>query len=92
MSQRGILFPLAVVWIAGVSLSALLLWIDLRRPWKFFWLLPYPTWRTVVPTAVQLVAQLFAQRPLAAIAVVVIPLATLAATVALFVAALRHRA
>ena len=87
MQSRGLLLPLAVLWIAGPALSALLLWIELRRAGKFFVLVPYPTWRTIVP----LVGQLFAQRPLVAIAVVVVPVATLAATVALFAMAIRNR-
>ena len=87
MAQRGILLPLVALWIAGPALAALLLWIDLRRETKFFWLVPHPTWRTVVP----LIGQLFVQRPLVAIAVVVVPVVTLALTVALFVAAVRNR-
>jgi hypothetical protein len=61
------------VWLCAVLLSALLLRFDLRRPYKFFWLIPYPSWRTVTPS----VLQFFRLRPLSATAVVGIPVAAL---------------
>lgn len=68
MQSRGILLPLVVLWLVGPALSALLLWIEMRRTGK-----------------------LVLRRPLVAIAAVVVPIVTLAATVALFVMAIRER-
>ena len=75
---------LAVLWAAAVSLAVLLLWIDSRDPYKFFWLMPYPSWRAWGP----IIPELFRARPLAATAVIAIPTVAIVTTLGLWVARL----
>jgi hypothetical protein len=79
MMQRPLWQELAIVWLAAVLLSAMLLRLDTRRPYKFFWLIPYPDWRLVTPAVVQI----FRMRPLSATAVIGIPVAALIISLAL---------
>jgi hypothetical protein len=79
MIQRPLWQQLAGVWLGAVLLSALLLRLDLRRPYKFFWLIPYPSWRTITP----MVVQFFRVRPVSATAVIGIPVAALIVSLAL---------
>ena len=62
-----------------MSLAVLLLWLDSRDPYKFFWLIPYPSWRAWGPV----VLELFRTRPLVATAVIAIPSVAIMATLAL---------
>ena len=79
MIQRRLWQQLLLVWAGAVLLSALLLRFELRCPYKFFWLIPYPSWRTVTP----MVVQFFRLRPLSATAVIGVPVAALSASLAL---------
>ena len=67
------------MWLGALLLSAVLLRLDLRRPYKFFWLIPYPSWRTVTP----MVMQFFRLRPLSATAVIGVPVAAFIVSLAL---------
>ena len=79
MTLRPLWQQLAVVWLGAVLLSALILRLELRRPYKFFWLIPYPSWRTVTP----MIVQFFRLRPLSATAVIGVPVAALIVSLAL---------
>ena len=83
MIQRPLWQQLVVVWFCAVLLSALLLRFELRRPYKFYWLIPAPSWRSVTP----IVMQFFRLRPLSATAVVGVPVAALIVSLALAVGA-----
>ena len=83
IGRRPLWQQLVVVWLCAVLLSALLLRFDLRRPYKFFWLIPYPTWRTAIP----IVVQFFRLRPLSATAVLGVPVAALLVSLALAIGA-----
>ena len=74
---------LLAIWLATLVLSLCLLWIDLADQ-SFFWLIPVPTLRTIVPTALSL----FEERPLTATALFALPAAAMLGTV---VVALAHR-
>ena len=73
MFQGPLWQQLVVVWLGAVLLAALLLRFEPRRPYKFFWLIPYPSWRTITP----MILQFFRLRPLSATAVIGVPLAAL---------------
>ena len=72
---------LSVVWSVALLLAAAILWFETRQPYKFFWLIPYPAWRTLWPAVVEF----FQTRPLLAFALVGIPVVTILATLALCV-------
>ncbi len=75
---------LLVVWSVALLMIAVILWFETRQPYKVFWLVPYPAWRTLWPAVVEL----FRIRPLLAVALVGIPLVTILTTLALCVARL----
>ena len=88
MLQHPLWKQLAVVWLGAVLLSSLLLRLELRRPYKFFWLIPYPSWRTVT----SMIVQFFRRRPLSATAVIGVPAAAMVVSLALIgIAAARSR-
>jgi hypothetical protein len=65
---------LAIVWLTAVVLAALLLALQFGgAPTKFFWLVPYPTWRT----APWMALGLFRAAPLFGSALAVVALAAL---------------
>jgi formate-dependent nitrite reductase membrane component NrfD len=72
------------LWLGAVLLAALLLAIDLQRPWKFFWLIPYPNPRLLLAAAVGF----FRIRPLSATAVVGVPVVAILLTLGLCIARL----
>ena len=86
MPDRNLWLKLAVVWLSAATIAGLLLWVDLHRA-PLFMLVPYPSWRLIVPQVVQL----FIDRPLMAIALAVIPTSALVATLVLTVGAIRSR-
>jgi hypothetical protein len=75
LSDTPLWQQLLILWGVAFAVIAALLWLDLRRPYDFFLLLPYPTWRIWVwwPT----IAELFRMRPMLAIAVAIPIVATL---------------
>ena len=79
MLERPLWQQLVLVWLGAALLAALLLRRDPRRAGKFFWLIPYPNWRTVTP----MVVQFFRARPLSATAVIGVPAAALIVSLAL---------
>ena len=83
MLQRPLWRQLVVVWGSAVLLAALLLLVELRRPYKFFWLIPDPSWRAVTP----IVVQFFRLRPVSATAVIGVPVAAAIVSLALMRAA-----
>ena len=72
------------MWAGAVLLSALLPRFELRRPYKFVWLIPDPSWRTITP----MVVQFFRLRPLSATAVIGVPVVALIVSLVLVGAAL----
>jgi hypothetical protein len=65
---------LTVVWLTAVVLVAVLLALQFGgAPTKFFWLIPYPTWRT----APWMVLGLFRMAPLLGSAVTILTVAVL---------------
>ena len=60
-------------------LDVLLLWLQFRRPFKFFWLIPYPNWRLVWPSVVTLCREY----PLLGAALIGVPLASVVITLVL---------
>ena len=87
-SQAPLWQQLLVLWSAALMLVAILLWVESRRTFKFFWLIPYPTWRALG----RVMIELFRIRPLLATAIFGIPAATLIGTLALFAVRLAGRA
>ena len=75
---------LLVVWSLALLSGAAILWFKTRQPYKFFWLIPYPAWRTLWPTVVEF----FRVQPLLAFALVGLPVLTVVATLTLCVARL----
>lgn len=67
---------LLILWGVALAVTAALLWLELHRPYNFFVLLPYPTWRIWVWWPV--IAELCRARPMLAIAVAIPIVATLA--------------
>jgi hypothetical protein len=82
--HRALWQQLAFLWLSAIIVAALLLLIDLRQPYKFFWLIPYPNWRFVWTG----VLELFRVRPLAATAILAIPMVALVGTIGLCLAKL----
>ena len=70
---------LAIVWAAAFVVDAVLFAWQFRRPLKVFWLIPSPDWRLIWPS----VAPLFRDYPVLGLALVVVPLVTLALTIGL---------
>ena len=84
---KSLRLQLAVVWGTAVLLAFVLLWLDSREPYKFFWLIPYPSWRAWAPV----IPELFRTRPLIATAVIAVPVVTMLVTLALSVRRVRAR-
>jgi hypothetical protein len=82
--HRALWQQLAFLWLGAILVAALLLLLDLRRPFAFFWLVPYPDWRLVWTG----VFELFRVRPLTATAILAIPMGALLGTIGLCVAKL----
>lgn len=82
--HRALWQQLAFLWLGAILVAALLLLLDLRQPFTFFWLIPYPDWR-LVGTGV---LELFRVRPLTATAILAIPMGALVGTIGLCVAKL----
>ena len=83
---------LGLFWLGAVALAALLVGLGSlswpRGPWKFFWLLPYPSrWEV----AWHLVRAAFTQRPLEATGLIAVPLLATATTVVWIMARLWRR-
>lgn len=70
---------LAAVWLGALVLEVILLGLQYRRPFKIFWLIPYPSWRLVWPSVVGL----FREYPLLGAALVGVPLLTIGITLVL---------
>ena len=75
--------PLAVLWSATALAASILIWADLRRPFKFLGIIPYPP---SAPVVWELGVTAFRTRPVLATGVVAVPVLALMATVALCVA------
>jgi hypothetical protein len=73
---------LLAVWSLSLLVAAGIVWFETRQPYRFFWLLPYPTWRSVWPVVIEL----FRLRPLLAFAVIGIPVLAAIVTLALCLA------
>ncbi|AHG92900.1 hypothetical protein J421_5365 (plasmid) [Gemmatirosa kalamazoonensis] len=81
---------LAALWVVTVALDVGLLWLQLHRLGKFYWLIPYPTWRLLWPDW----GALFRAAPFLGM-VLILSLLALGATLALCApaaASLVHRA
>lgn len=72
------------IWFGAILLSVLLVWLDMHRAEKFFWLFPYPSWRRIG----SIVGDLFRIRPLLATALFGVPAIALLVTLGLCVARL----
>jgi hypothetical protein len=87
-SQAPLWQQLLMLWSVALLLCGILLWVESRRTFKFFWLVPYPSLRALG----RVVMELFRIRPLLATAIFGIPAATFLGTVALCAIRLAGRA
>lgn len=70
---------LATLWVSALVLDALILWLQFRRPFKFFWMIPYPGWRHVWPSVIGM----FREYPLLVLGTVGVPVLAILLTIAL---------
>ena len=75
---------LLLLWGAALLIASVLLWAETRQPYKFYWLVPYPSWRAWAP----IIGELVPVRPLLAMALVGIPAVATLASLALCLARL----
>lgn len=82
--RASIWAQLTAVWLVAIAVAVLLLWIDRRfaGSWKVFYLFPYPADARAV---LGLVSTAFRGAPLAATALIAVPVLAITASLALIV-------